>query len=163
MPGMAFGMGLITVVGQCGGAADFEAAKKYTAKIMKLSWITLILISGSIFVFMEHLVGIFRLSAEAHNYAKVFLQVHCVSMAIGWPLSFALPNALRAAGDVHYVMIVATLSMFCVRVSASYFITFSLGVGPLGVWIAMGLDFLVRGSFYLGRWMRGRWQTKQII
>ena len=95
--------------------------------------------------------------------AKVFLRVHCISMAIGWPMSFALPNALRAAGDARYVMIVASVSMWTIRVSAAYLLAYPLGVGPLAVWIAMGADFICRGTCYLTRWRGGKWQTKQVI
>jgi putative MATE family efflux protein len=163
MPGMAYGMALLTIVGQCVGAGDYGAAKKQTLRIMKIAYITLFIISGSIYVFMEPLVSLFNLSPEAHDMAKTFLRVHCISMALGWPLSFALPNALRAAGDARYVMIVASVSMWTVRVSAAYLLAFPLGVGPLGVWLAMGADFVVRGSCYLTRWRRGRWQTKRVI
>jgi putative MATE family efflux protein len=163
MPGMAYGMALITIVGQCVGAGDYAAAKKQTARIMKIAYVTVIVISVLIYVFMEPLVSLFRLSPEAHDMAKNFLRVHCISMAIGWPLSFGLPNALRAAGDVRYVMLVATISMWTVRVSAAYLLVYPLGLGPLGVWLAMGADFAVRGTCYLVRWVRGKWQTKRVI
>jgi putative MATE family efflux protein len=163
MPGMAYGMALLTIVGQCVGAGDYGAAKKQTARIMKIAYITVFIISASIYIFMEPLVSLFNLSPEAHDMAKTFLRVHCISMALGWPLSFALPNALRAAGDARYVMIVASASMWTVRVSAAYLLAYLLGVGPLGVWLAMGADFVVRGSCYLTRWRRGRWQTKRVI
>jgi len=78
-------------------------------------------------------------------------------------MSFALPNALRAAGDARYVMVVASISMWTVRVCASYFFSFTLKLGPLGVWLAMGADFLVRGTSYLARWLSGKWQTKKVI
>jgi Na+-driven multidrug efflux pump len=84
-------------------------------------------------------------------------------MAIGWPLSFALPNALRAAGDAKFVMIAATISMWTVRVALAYFLVYVVGVGPLGVWLAMAGDFLVRGTTYSIRWIRGRWQEKVVI
>jgi putative MATE family efflux protein len=163
MPGMAYGMVLITIVGQCVGAGDYGEAKKQTARIMKIAYITLFIISGSIYVFMEPLVSLFNLSPEAHDMAKIFLRVHCISMALGWPMSFCLPNALRAAGDARYVMIVATVSMWTVRVSAAYLLVYPLGVGPLGVWLAMGADFVVRGTCYLTRWLRGKWQTQRVI
>jgi putative MATE family efflux protein len=163
MPGMAYGMALITIVGQCVGAGDYGAAKKQTVRIMKIAYITLFVIGALIYVFMEPLVSLFSLSPEAHDLAKTFLRVHCISMALGWPMSFALPNALRAAGDARYVMIVATVSMWTVRVSAAYLLAYPLGVGPLGVWLAMGADFISRGSFYLYRWVKGKWQDKKVI
>lgn len=163
MPGNAYAMTLLTVVGQCVGAGDIEAAKRLTAKIMKLAYGTIFLVSGLVYIFMDSIIGLFGLSPEAHELAKLFLRVHCISMAIGWGLSFALPNALRAAGDARYVMMAASISMWTVRVSAAYLITFVFKIGPLGVWIAMGLDFIVRGTCYLTRWLRGSWQGKKVI
>ncbi|MDR3138860.1 MAG: MATE family efflux transporter [Treponema sp.] len=163
MPGMAYGIALLTIVGQCVGAGDYEAAKKETAKIMKLAYITLFVIGALIYIFMDALIGLFSLSPEARVLAKTFLRVHCISMVIGWPMSFAMPNALRAAGDVRYVMIVASVSMWLVRVSAAYLLSFPLGFGPLGVWLSMGGDFVVRGVCYFTRWRNGRWQEKRVI
>ena len=163
MPGMAFGMALLTIVGQCVGAGDYAAAKKETVKIMKLAYVSLFIISVTIFIFMEPLVSLFKLSGEAHDLAKSFLRVHCVSMAIGWGMSFALPNALRAAGDARFVMIAASVSMWTIRVISAYLLTFTLGVGPLGVWLAMGADFIGRGSAYYLRWVRGKWMEQRVI
>ncbi|MDR2897754.1 MAG: MATE family efflux transporter [Spirochaetaceae bacterium] len=162
-PGMAYGMSLITIVGQCVGAGDYDAAKKQTAKIMKLAYITLFIVSAAIYIFLEPLTSLFSLSPEAHQLAVSFLKIHCISMAIGWGFSFALPNALRAAGDARFVMIAATLSMWLVRVSAAYLLTFTFGFGPLGVWLAMGADFVVRGTAYGIRWKSGKWMKQKVI
>jgi putative MATE family efflux protein len=163
MPGMAYGLALITIVGQCVGAGDYDAAKRHTAKIMKLAYITLFVISAAIYIFLEPIIHLFSLSGEAHDLAVSFLRVHCISMAIGWGFSFALPNALRAAGDARYVMIAATISMWTVRVSAAYLLTFVFNFGPLGVWLAMGADFMLRGTLYGIRWYRGKWQKQKVI
>jgi putative MATE family efflux protein len=163
MPGMAYSMALLTIVGQCVGAKDYPEAKKQTRKIMKLAYITLFGISALIYIFMEPLVSLFSLSSAAHDLAKSFLRIHCISMALGWTVSFALPNALRAAGDARFVMIAATISMWTIRISAAYLFTFTFGLGPLGVWLAMGLDFVVRGTLFTLRWLSGKWQEKQVI
>jgi Na+-driven multidrug efflux pump len=60
-------------------------------------------------------------------------------------------------------MLAATISMWTVRVSAAYLFTFTLGLGPLGVWLAMGMDFMVRGALYSLRWKSNRWQNKKVI
>jgi Na+-driven multidrug efflux pump len=103
------------------------------------------------------------MSAEAQSMAKLFLGIHCFSQALTWSMAFALPNALRAAGDVRYVMIVATISMWAVRVSAAYLFTFTFGFGPIGVWLAMAADFILRGVLYYKRWRSGKWQNKKVI
>ncbi|MDR3130370.1 MAG: MATE family efflux transporter [Treponema sp.] len=163
MPGNAYGMVLLTVVGQCIGAGDYAAARRNTIKIMKLSYITLFVMNLFIYIFMEPLISVFSLSGEAHSFAKSFLRVHCISMTLGWGMSFGLPNALRAAGDVRYVMIAATVSMWAVRVSAAYLLSYTLGAGPLGVWLAMGGDFICRGTCYLIRWLSGKWEKQRVL
>jgi len=163
MPGTAYGMALLTIVGQCVGAGNYTEAKKQTRKIMKLAYITLFSISAIIFIFMEPVISMFSLSAEAHNLAKGFLRIHCISMALGWAISFALPNALRASGDARFVMAASSISMWVVRVCAAYLLTFTLGLGPLGVWLAMGADFIVRGTSFTLRWRSGKWQEKRVI
>jgi Na+-driven multidrug efflux pump len=163
MPGQAYSFALITIVGQCMGAADINAAKVNTKKIMKLSYATLFILNLIIYIFMDNLISLFNLSGEAHNYAVLFLRVHCISMTIGWAPSFAMPNALRAAGDAKYVMWVAAISMWTVRVLAAYLLSFVFKVGPLGVWLGMGLDFLVRGTCYCTRWAGGKWQSKHVL
>ena len=163
MPGMAFSMAIITIVGQCIGAGDYEEAKKQTRKIIKYTYITLITIGILIYVFMYPLLGLFSLSPASQKMAIIFLRIHCVTMAFVWPISFALPNALKAAGDARWVMISATASMWIVRVSASYLFTFTFGLGPVGVWIAMAVDFVIRGIANTLRWRGGKWQEKKVI
>ena len=163
MTGNAFSFALLTVVGQCIGAGDYDSAKKYTGKIMKLTWGSVFVISSLIYIFRGPLTGLFSLSPEAWAAAKLFLSIHCISMMVGWAFSFALPNALRAAGDAKYVMTVATISMWTVRVSVAYILAFALKIGPAAVWLAMGFDFLTRGTCYILRWKGGRWQNKKVI
>ncbi|MCL2319535.1 MAG: MATE family efflux transporter [Treponema sp.] len=163
MTGNAFALALITVVGQCIGAGDFETAKNYTAKIIKVTWLSTFIISAAIFAFRGSLLDLFRLSPEAHAAARSFVTVHCFSMAIGWTFSFALPSALRAAGDARYIMVVGTVSMWLVRVFFAYFLSLILKLGPIGVWFAMGGDFVFRGIFFIFRWKSGRWQKIKVI
>ena len=163
MLGNAYSLALLTVVGQCIGAGDYEAAKKHAGKILKIAWITVFSVSSIVFVFRSPMVGFFKLSTEAKAAARTFLGIHCVSIALGWTFSFALPAALRAAGDARYVMVVGVISMWIVRVSTAYFLVFTIGLGPSGVWLAMGGDFLVRGICFFVRWRGGKWQKNKVI
>ena len=84
-------------------------------------------------------------------------------MILFWAISFVLPNALRAAGDVRFTMTVSMLSMWLCRVAASYVFAQFFQLGVLGVWIAMYLDWVVRDIAFVGRFIRGKWLTKKVV
>jgi putative MATE family efflux protein len=163
MPGSGYGMGLLIIAGQCIGANDYAAVKKYTKKILKFAYCTYFFINIFIFIFMDQVIGIFSLSAEAHQLCVNFLRIHCVTSTLFWCPSFVLPNALKAAGDARYIMVVAAGTMWVVRVCSAYLLAFTLGLGPMAVYIAMGADFLFRGIFFTLRWRSGRWMGKKVI
>ena len=163
MPGSGFGIGLLIIVGQCIGAGDYLAAKRYTKKIMVFSYIAYLFININIVLFMNPIVSIFNLSKEAHDLCVIFLRIHCVTSTLFWCPSFVLPNALKAAGDANYVMIVAACTMWLVRVCSAFVLAFPLGLGPVAVSIAMGADFLFRGIFFAKRWLSNKWIEKKVI
>jgi len=163
MPGSGYGMGLLIIVGQCIGAGDYLAAKKYTKKIMFLSYLTYLFINVNIIIFMNPIIGIFNLSQEAHNMCVMFLRVHCITSTLFWCPSFVIPNALKAAGDARYVMIVAGCTMWLVRVCLAYFLAYVIGLGPVAVYLAMGADFLSRGILFMKRWLSNKWIEKKVI
>ncbi|MDR2490366.1 MAG: MATE family efflux transporter [Spirochaetaceae bacterium] len=163
MPGTGFCMAILTVAGQCIGAKDYEGAKFWTYKLMKTTYIALISLNIMIFFCMDLWLGVFDLSPETIVLTKQFLTLHCISSSIGWPLSFALPNALRAAGDAKFVMITAVCTMWLVRISSSYIFAYVLDFKALSVWMGMALDFFLRGAIFTVRWRGGKWQTKHVI
>lgn len=163
MPGSAFGLGLLTVAGQCMGAGDREAAKKYTKRIMQWGCLSLALINGIILLLINPIAGIFNLSPETARLLKIYLTIHSIAAPLFWPFAFILPNALRAAGDARYCMITSALTMWLVRISAAYILAYATEIRSAAVWIAMGIDFAVRGAFNLSRWLGGRWQEKRVL
>ena len=163
MPGMAVGLAMLTIVGQCIGAGDYEEAKKQVKKLMWMAYITLTVISLLTLVLIRPLTSLFNLGPEAQESALIFIRVHCFALAVFWASSFCIPNALRAAGDVRYVMICAVISMWTVRVLLAYVLAFTFGIGPVAVWLAMGADFFLRGVLFVHRWKGGKWQNKRVI
>ena len=163
MPGSGFGMGLLIVAGQYIGAGDYLAVKRFTKKIMVLSYFSYLIINANIFIFMNPIISTFNLSAEAHDLCVLFLRIHCITSTLFWCPSFVLPNALKAAGDARYVMIIAACTMWIIRVCSAYLFAFPLGFGSAGVYAAMGLDFLFRGIFFTKRWLSNKWIEKKVI
>ena len=92
--------------------------------------------------------------------ARTLVQIHSGFAILLWPVSFVLPNALRAANDVKFTMWVGVGSMILFRVVVSWFLCVQFQMGAIGVWIAMILDWVCRISFFLPRIFSGKWQTK---
>ena len=163
IPGMSMGLALITVVGNCLGAGEIEQAKKYTKKLMVLAYAGDWIMNALLFVFAPQVVGVFSLSKEATDMAVEVLRWFSSVAVFIWPLSFTLPNALRAAGDVKYTMLTGILSMWLFRVLCSYFLAVVCNLGILGVWYGMFIDWGMRSLFFVIRYLSGKWQTKKVI
>ena len=109
------------------------------------------------------IASIFGLSAEAKGIAVMLLHSFCICAVILWPLSFTVPNILRAAGDAKYTMKISVFSMWVFRVASSYLIAGYLGVGILGVWIGMYIDWFFRAIFFVRRYVKGKWLERKLV
>lgn len=157
IPGSAMGLAMITVVGRCVGAEDIVQAKKYTVKLMQLCYLILGVLNIGIFLLRKPIVDIFALSGPSEKATLTLIIYHCICCCIIWPLSFALPNALRAANDVKTTMTISIISMWVWRIGFSYFLVNGLKMGVLGVWVAMTIDWLFRGICFGLRFAKGGW------
>ena len=161
VPGNAISLSLITVVGQCMGAGDSKQAVRYTRKLMTIVYLAMGSLSVLLFFFATPVVGLFGLTPGAAVMAIQVLRWCAVFDLIFWPMSFSLPNALRASGDAKFTMIVSMCSMWIFRIGFSYLLVPQIGL--LGVWVAMFIDWIVRAVVFLNRFLSGRWKTKTVI
>ena len=161
IPGKALSLAMITVVGQCVGAHDTDQAVYYIKKLMLWTYSVMGVAHMLVLIFVKQLVGLYSsLSPETAQLATTLVQIHSVAAIILWPAAFTLPNALRAANDVKFTMIVSIASMILWRVSFSYILCVNMQLGAIGVWIAMIIDWVCRTSFFVGRVLSGKWKTK---
>ena len=160
IPGKAISLAMITVVGRCIGAGDHEQAIYYTRKLLLWAYLTMSLSNGAILLFVKPLVGIYELSGATMELAILLVQIHAGCALLLWPTSFVLPNALRAANDVKFTMVVSIFSMAFWRLGFSYLICVRMGLGAVGVWIAMVVDWVCRVTCFAARFHSGAWKTK---
>lgn len=162
LPGMSVGMAVITVCSRCVGAGDYEAARYYTRKILKLVHILIIIFSVATLVALPGIMHLYNLSDDAMTFTKQIIWYHGICCMLIWPEAFTLPNTLRAASDVKFCMILSIISMWVFRIAFSYIIAVRMGMGVLGVWIAMTIDWAVRAVLFIIRYRGKRWQHKSI-
>ena len=163
IPGAAIGLGMVTVVGQCVGAGEYGQAVRYTKKLMTVTYIAMGVLNVGLFFAAGSLVGLFGLSDPAMDAAQEILQYSAVFCAMFWPLSFTLPNALRASGDARFSMAVSMLSMWIFRIGFSYLLVLCFDWKLMGVWAAMFIDWIVRAVVFTIRFCSGRWKNKRVI
>lgn len=156
LPGSAMGLALITVIGQCVGANDLAQARRYTKQLMSVTYLIMGLLNVAVIMLCPFIVTWYNLSEATAKTAEWLITYHSICCIFIWPASFALPNALRAANDVKYTMVIAIISMWTCRIGLSWFLGSTLGLGVKGVWIAMTMDWLLRAICFVLRFAFGK-------
>lgn len=163
LTGMAMNLGVIPVISRCVGAGDYQQARYYTHKLMKWTYAAMFVSSMLVWLCLPILLKIYGLSSETAELAYQILTINCFSAIFIWPLSFTLPNILRAAGDVTFTMIVCVVSMWLFRIFCAYILGVWMGFGIVGVWAAMIVDWAVRTVLFIARYKSGKWKRAAIV
>lgn len=163
IPGAAIGLAMITVVGQCVGADDYVQVRFYIKKLMKWAYVSMIALNVVILMLVPLILKIYDLSPETSETALTLLLFHGVFAMMLWPAAFTFPNALRAAGDVKVTMGISIFSMWLCRICMSFVFGSYLGLGVLGVWLAMFSDWFVRITCFMVRYKGNKWTQKRLI
>ena len=148
--GNAIGLGIITIVGQCVGAGEWEQAKQYTKKLVLVNYAALVVVCTFMILFRNQVVGIYNLSPEATKTSAEMLFAHRLAMVV-WPLAFTIPYSLRASFDAPFTMYVSVASMWIFRIASAYFFVKVLNLGVMGVWYGMYIDWVFRGLLFVNR------------
>ena len=112
---------------------------------------------------LNPILSLYGLSSETTRLAYLLVMIHDGCAICMWPAAFVLPNMLRACNDVKFTMIVSIFSMFTFRIGFSYLIGVQMGMGAIGVWIAMIIDWVFRILFFVGRYISGRWKKLCLV
>lgn len=163
LPGSAIGLALITVVGQLVGAGDYDGVKKYTGRLLRMTHIIMAGINALIIILIPSILKIYQVSDVTAELAYTLMLYHCILATLFWPQSFALPNALRATGDVKFTMWISIISMWVWRIAFSYILAIVLDLGVFGVWIAMTIDWVFRGICFVTRFLKEKYRTNTTI
>jgi putative MATE family efflux protein len=163
LPGSAMSLALITVVGRCMGARDYDGIKQYTYKLLKYAIIIMSVLNVILIFLIPLILKLYNLSDETAEIATQLMIYHCILASIIWPISFALPNALRAANDVKYTMWVSMISMWVWRIGFSYVLAIYFHMGVMGVWIAMTIDWVFRSICFLIRFHKEKYRGMSIL
>lgn len=161
----AFGTVLLTVVGQCVGAKEYEQARAYTKKLLIAASACMFLIFGSIVLLRNQLVLLFNFEPATLEACAYYTGISALfSIVAFYAYSFVPTSAFRAAGDLRYAVTVSIVSMFAFRVLLCYILNAIFPqLGLMCVYIGMGVDWLVRSVLNFFHFRSGKWLQKQLI
>lgn len=159
----AINLAVVTVVGQCSGAGEYDQAEKYTKKLMKISYIATGTLGLGVCLLLPVIYGFYIISEETWKLGCILVVMHNVMAFLLHPTSFNLSNSLRASGDVKITMYIGIGSMLVFRLGTAVFLGIVCNMGIIGVWIAMGMDWLARSVAFSIRYKSGKWKKIRVI
>lgn len=162
IPGKGLQIAAITVVGQCIGAGLEDQAVEYSKKLMKLAYILTIGINLLVQATLPLSLMLYNISDEAKSLSVILVLIHTGFSLFLWPMAFVMPSCLRAGGDVKYPLFVSIFSMWVFRILFSYIIGMGFGLGAIGVWIAMIMDWIFRAVMYMTRFRSRKWLHESV-
>lgn len=163
LAGVAMGPVFITVIGQCMGNRDIEAAEYYFKKLNRITVLISSVWNFLIFVLAPLFLKFYLLEPETKHLVIWLVLIHNVFNAFAYPFSGALSNGLRAAGDVKFTMYVSVVCTIVVRLLLSYVLGIVLDMGVIGIAAAMACDWIIRAVIFAARLHSGKWKKFQVI
>ena len=163
LTGVTMGPVFITVIGQCMGKGDTDAADFYFKKLTKITLLISTVWNVLIFAATPLFLRFYALEPQTKQLVIWLVLIHNVFNAVAYPFSGALSNGLRAAGDVKFTMYVSIVSTIVVRFILSYVFGIVLNMGVIGIAIAMVCDWSMRAVIFIWRQRSGAWKRFKVI
>ncbi len=149
------------MVGQNIGAGKYSRAREIAIKASLLVFTITLIESILILLLRPYLVGIFTSRQDIFVEACSFLGIF--SLSIPFVGVFFVGRAVgRGSGHTYPPTIIGLIRLWILRLLMGYILALSLGLGSLGIWIAMSLSNIVAGIATLAWIVFGKW-VKPVI
>jgi len=156
LPGLATGFAAEIVVGHLIGAGQLHEAHRLVRRALARGLAISVAVAATMAAASPWLLHLFTQDAGIVSTA-VMLMVLTIVLEPGRTFNLVVINALRAAGDARYPVMVGAGSMLVVLAGGSWLLGEVLGLGLVGIWIAYAADEWIRGLLMWRRWARLGW------
>ncbi|HTP59634.1 MAG TPA: MATE family efflux transporter [Spirochaetia bacterium] len=162
MPGISIGTGGQIKVGYFVGAGRAAQAERRVYGYFAIGFLASLTAIIVINIFKGRLLGIFTSRASILGLGATVLLVSIVHEP-GRNFNTIINPALKGAGDIHFPVAVGIVGMWSIGTFGAWFLGLKLGMGLVGVWMAMAADEWSRGIVNLIRWRSGAWKEKALV
>lgn len=161
--GTTMGPIFITVIGQCMGAGNSDAAEQEFKRLTQIAVLFSLLWNALAFGFTPLFLQFYALEQETKQLVLQLVLLHNIFNATAFPFADPLGKGLRATGDVGFTTAVSIFTTVGVRLVLSLIFGIVLDLGVIGIAWAMCADWVVRGVILQIRFSSGKWKQFKII
>jgi putative MATE family efflux protein len=161
MPGISIGSGGQIKVGYIVGAGRHGEARGKVFGYFGLGFAISLALVAVLNVFQRPILGLFSKEGSVLALAAPVLLVSLFHEPAR-NFNTIINPALKGAGDIRFPVIVGVISMWSISIFGAWLLGIRLGLGLVGVWLAMAVEEWARGIFMFLRWRSGIWTGKRL-
>lgn len=156
VPGNALCLAATTLVGQYVGRNDIKGAKNILIYLTKFGTFCLVSLGILFIPISGWLASLYTDAPDVIAISSTLIISNSIAL-LAWGPSFILSSGLKGAGDTRFTMFTAFIGMWIFRILVGYVLGIILKIGVLGIWIAMYIDWIIRGTMYCIRLRGNKW------
>lgn len=161
LPGLGFGLGAASLVGQALGRKDPIDAKRWGWDVVKVGALVMGALGLPMLVVPDLVLGVFLHDPETLALARLPLRITGATIALD-AVGLVLLNALFGAGAARSVMLVSVACQWLLGLPLAYLLGPVLGFGLVWVWMAQLLYRGVQAVSFAVIWQRGAWARIEV-
>lgn len=160
LPAMNFSAAITSFTGQNIGANKMDRLSQGLKSSLKMMAIVSVSITTLAVIFAKPIVSLFTNDAEVIgigiNYLYIVSPFYVVFSAM-----FVVMGLLRGAGDTITSMIITIISLWLIRIPASYLL--SVKFGSIGIWWGIPVAWIIGLTVSYFYYKTGRWKKKAVV
>jgi putative MATE family efflux protein len=161
LPSWGMSNAAATMVGQALGARKPDRAERAVWMAARYNFFFLGAVGLLFFFGARGIVGLFTNDAAVAEFARTGLRVIAVGFVL-YAYGMVLSQSFNGAGDTWTPTWLGFFSFWVFEIPLAYVLAVHLGLGPLGVFIAIPAAFSIYALAALVMFRRGTWKTKKV-
>ena len=144
------------IVGKQVGAGNYEEAKSYAKLISILSAVFMVFMGVLLFILGEWIGGFFSEDPVVVSEIGIALKIAALFQPF-LAILLILTGAYQGARNTKYPMYLTTIGMWLIRTLFVYLLAIQMQLGIAGVWVAIGIDIVIRAVVMWYRMEKDKW------
>lgn len=161
LPGLGFGLGAASLVGQALGRKDPEDARRWGWDVVRVAALVMGTLGLPMLLAPDLVLGVFLHDPETLALARLPLRITGGTIVVD-AVGMVLLNALFGAGAARTVMGVGVTCQWLVGLPLAWLLGPVLGLGLVWIWGAQLLYRGLQAGIFAVIWQRGRWASIRV-